>query len=93
MGRVASTKPGKDAGSANMWTYWRDRGRSSAPRDGGPERGMYCLKGHLLKARVDLDQAVGDPVGVVNQLDVRAGSGADAGALVGVPCQVGEVVA
>ena len=43
---VASTKRCKDAGSAHMQAPGRDRGRRSAPRDRGPEAGMYCLKGH-----------------------------------------------
>jgi hypothetical protein len=45
---VASTKPGKDAGSAHIEIrYGRDRGRRMAPRDSGPEHDMYCWKGHL----------------------------------------------
>jgi hypothetical protein len=43
---VVSTKPGKDAGSADSRSYRCDRGRRLAQRDGGPESGGHCLMGH-----------------------------------------------
>src|SRR5439155_24713589 len=48
---VAGTKRCKDAGSAHIRRYGRDRGRGSAPRASGPEAGMYCWKGHYVWPR------------------------------------------
>src|SRR5947207_12199349 len=45
--RVASTKPGAALGRGQGWLPWQGRGRFLAPRDRGPEAGVYCLKRHL----------------------------------------------
>ncbi len=43
---VASTKPGAALVRGRGWLPWQGRGWFLAPRDRGPEAGMYCPEGH-----------------------------------------------
>src|SRR5439155_7307523 len=43
---VASTKPEAALARGQGWQPWQERGWTLAPRDRGPEAGMYCWKGH-----------------------------------------------
>jgi hypothetical protein len=43
---VASTKPGAALVRGQGWTPWQGRGWFLAPRDRGPEAGVYCVEGH-----------------------------------------------
>src|SRR5881227_3142881 len=44
----ASTKPEAALARGQGWQPWQERGWTLAPRDRGPEAGMYCWKGHYL---------------------------------------------
>src|SRR5436305_1012324 len=44
---VASTKPEAALARGQGWQPWQERGWALAPRDRGPEAGMYCWMGHL----------------------------------------------
>src|SRR5207253_6522979 len=44
---VASTKPEAALACGQGWQPWQERGWALAPRDRGPEAGMYCWMGHL----------------------------------------------
>src|SRR5206468_11797676 len=60
---VASTKPEATFARCQGWQPWQERGWTLAPRDRGPEAGMYCWMGHLGRrnrvARPDLAGAGG----------------------------------
>jgi len=43
---VASTKPEAALARGQGWQPWQERGWTLAPRDRGPEAGMYCWMGH-----------------------------------------------
>src|SRR5947208_16736215 len=45
---VASTKPEAALARGQGWQPWQERGWTLAPRDRGPEAGMYCWKGHYM---------------------------------------------
>ena len=47
---VASTKPGGAFVRGQGWQPWQGRGWFLAPRDRGPEAGVYCLEGHYFSA-------------------------------------------
>src|SRR6266487_530479 len=48
---VASTKPEAALARGQGWQPWQERGWALAPRDRGPEAGMYCWTGHLAHFR------------------------------------------
>ena len=43
---VASTKPEAALARGQGWQPWQERGWTLAPRDRGPEAGMYCWMRH-----------------------------------------------
>jgi hypothetical protein len=43
---VVSTKPEAALARGQGWWPWQERGWALAPRDRGPEAGVYCLEGH-----------------------------------------------
>src|SRR5437764_10717002 len=45
---VASTKPEAALARGQGWQPWQERGWTLAPRDRGPEAGMYCWMRHLV---------------------------------------------
>src|SRR5437764_1888199 len=57
---VASTKPEAALARGQGWQPWQEGGWALAPRDRGPEAGMYCWKGHLLRHQLhDLVEDLG----------------------------------
>ena len=46
---VASTKPEAALARGQGWQPWQEGGWTLAPRDRGPEAGMYCWMGHYGK--------------------------------------------